>query len=53
MDRAMNAYSGFPFQPPANICPILLEVNAQTQMYMVGHGMPLNQFDPHVMAEFP
>src|SRR5215813_9653888 len=22
-------------------------------MHMVGHGMPLDQFDPHLVAEFP
>src|SRR5206468_8555044 len=31
----------------------ILGGNAQTQMYMVGHGMPLNQFDTHLVAEFP
>src|SRR6267143_444362 len=50
---AMNADSGFPFQPPHGIRHTILGGNAQTQMYMIGHGMPLDQFDSHLVAEFP
>src|ERR1700704_391842 len=50
---AMNADSGFPFQPPDSIRHTILGGNAQTQMHMVGHGMLLDQFDTHLLAEFP
>src|SRR5712691_874200 len=50
---AMNADSGFPFQPPYSIRHTILGWNAQTQMPMVGHGIPLDQFDTHLIAEFP
>ena len=50
---AMHADGGFPFQPPYRIRHPLLGGNAQTQMHMVGHGMPFDQLDAHLMAEFP
>src|SRR5215213_1557422 len=50
---AMHADSGFPFQPPDSICPTRLGWNAQTQRHMVGHRMPLDQVDTHLIAEFP
>ena len=50
---AMNADGGFPFQAPHSIRHTLLGGNAQTQMHMVGHGMPFDQLDAHLMAEFP
>src|SRR5687768_1307490 len=50
---AMNTDSGFPFQPPYRIRHTILRRNAQTQMHMVRHGMPLDQFDTHLIAEFP
>ena len=45
--------AGFPFQAPHSIRHTLLGGNAQTQMHMVGHGMPFDQLDAHLMAEFP
>src|SRR5438128_11331523 len=45
---AINADGGFPFQPPHGMRHTLLGGNAQTQVSMVGHGMPLNQFDTHL-----
>src|SRR2546430_15131196 len=48
---AMNADGGFPFQPPHGIRHPILGWNAQTQMHMVGHGMPLDSFNAHVIAE--
>jgi hypothetical protein len=50
---AMKADGGFPFQPPHGIRHTILWGNAQTQMYVVGHGMPLDQFDTHLVAELP
>ena len=50
---AMNADGGFPLQPPHGIRPTLLGGNAQAQMSMVGHGIPLDHFDTHLVAEFP
>ena len=50
---AMNADGGFPLQAPHSIRHTLLGGNAQTQRHMVGHGMPFNQLDAHVLAEFP
>ncbi len=50
---AMNAAGRFPFQPPYSIRHTILGWNAQTQMHMVGHGIPLDQFDTHLIAEFP
>src|ERR1700754_3480184 len=35
---AMNADSGFPFQPPNSVRHTLLGGTAQTQMHMVWHG---------------
>jgi hypothetical protein len=49
----MNADGRFPFQPPHSIRHTLLGWNAQTPMDMVGHGMPLDHFDAHLLAEFP
>src|SRR4030095_16486541 len=49
----MNADGGFPFQAPHSIRHTILGGNAQTQMHMVGHGMPFDQLDAHLMAEFP
>jgi len=49
----MNAAGRFPFQPPYSIRHTILGWNAQAQMYMVGHSMPLDQFDTHLIAEFP
>jgi hypothetical protein len=50
---AMNADRGCPFQPPDSICHTLRGWNAPTQMHMVGHRMPLDQVDTHLIAEFP
>src|SRR4030095_12060298 len=50
---AMNADGGFPFQPPHGIRHTILGGNAQTQMYVVGHGMPLDQFDTHLVTKLP
>src|SRR5262249_17454159 len=49
----MNADSGFAFQPPYRIRHTILGGNAQTQMHMVRHGMPLDQCDTHLITEFP
>jgi hypothetical protein len=49
----MHADSGFAFQPPDSIRHTLLGGNAQTQMHMVRHGMPFDQLDTHLIAEFP
>src|SRR6266566_2211215 len=50
---AMNADSGFPLQPSDSIRHTVFGGHAQTQMHMVRHGMPLDQFDAHLIAEFP
>jgi len=49
----MNADGGFPLQAPHGLRHTLLGWNTQPQMYMVGHGMPLDHFDAHLVAEFP
>src|SRR5437763_1678395 len=49
----VNTDGRFPFQAPHDIGHTILGGNAQTQMHIVGHGMPLNQFDAHLIAEFP
>src|SRR5919201_1582186 len=49
----MNADGRFPFQSPYRIRHTVLGWNAQAQMHMVGHSMPLDQFDTHLLAEFP
>src|SRR5215510_6317193 len=49
----MNADRRFAFQPPYRIRHTILGWNTQTQMHMVGHSMPLDQFDPHLRAKFP
>ncbi len=50
---AMKADGGFPFQAPHRLRHPLLGGNAQTHMPMVGHGMPFDQLEAHVMAAFP
>ena len=49
----MHAEGGFPFQPSYRMRHTVLGRHAQTHMHMVGHGMSLDQFDAHLLAEFP
>ena len=44
--------AAFPFNRPTAFATLYLGGNAQTQRYMVGHGMPLDHFDAHWLAEF-
>jgi len=50
---AMHADGGFPLQAPHSIRHTLLGGNAQTQMHLVGHGMPFDQLEAHLIAQFP
>ena len=49
----MHAEGSFPLQPPYGIRHTILGWNAQTPRHLVGHGMPLDPCEAHVIAACP